>query len=112
MEVSVNCVHQHSFMETQKRSKKVLKNLINDSMREAISSLQLPEPSGKVKKLIDRSSKKLAGAFSELIKKEEKKRRKAEKMLENAVNGESKKRRKPKHLKHEIAHHLDEPVKI
>jgi hypothetical protein len=99
-------------METQKRSKKVLKNLINDSMREAISSLQLPEASSKVKKLIDKSSKKLAGAFSELIKKEEKKRRKAEKMLKNAVNGESKKRRKPKHFKKEVAHHLEEPVKI
>ena len=68
-------------METQKRSKKVLKNLINDSMREAIGHLELPEPSKKVKKLIDRSSKKLATAFSHILKKEDKKRKKAEKLL-------------------------------
>jgi hypothetical protein len=83
-------------METQKRSKKVLRNLINDSMREAISSLQLPEPSTKVKKLLDRSSKKLAVVYAEMLKKEEKKKRKAEKLLKAAVNGESKKKRKHK----------------
>jgi hypothetical protein len=80
-------------MENQKRSKKVLKTLINDSVREAISHLELPEPTKKVKKIIDRSSKKLAGAFSEILKKEDKKKKKAEKLLRAAVNGESKKKR-------------------
>lgn len=95
-------------METQKRSKKVLRNLINDSMREAISSLQLPEPSSKVKKLLDRSSKKLAVAYSEILKKEEKKKKKAEKLLKAAVNGEGKRKRGSKrdHVQ------LEEPVKI
>jgi hypothetical protein len=82
-------------METQKRSKKkMLKNLINDSMREAISHLELPEPSKKAKKLIDRSSKKLAGVFSEMLKKEDKKRKKAEKLLHAAVNGDGKKKKR------------------
>jgi hypothetical protein len=94
-------------METQKRSKKVLKNLINDSMREAISSLQLPEPSNKVEKLLNRSSKKLAVVFSEMLKKEEKKKRKAEKLVKVAVNGESRKKKKQRQ---EIRH--EEPVKL
>ena len=95
-------------METQKRTKKVLKNLINDSMREAISSLQLPEPSSKVKKLLDRSSKKLAVAYSEILKKEEKKKRKAEKLLKTAVNGNVKRK---KHQRRDRVQ-LEEPVKI
>lgn len=95
-------------METQKRTKKVLKNLINDSMREAISTLQLPEPSSKVKKLLDRSSKKLAVAYSEILKKEEKKKRKAEKLLKAAVNGDVK--RKKHHRRERVQ--LEEPVKI
>lgn len=95
-------------METQKRSKKVLKNLINESMREAISSLQLPEPSSKVKKLLERSSKKLAGAYSDLLKKEEKRKKKAEKMLKSAVNGDGKiKKRSKRGLIN-----LNEPVKL
>ncbi len=81
-------------MDTQKRSKKLLRSLINDSIRDSISSLQLPEPSSKIKKLIDRSSKKLAAAYAEVLKKEDKKKRKAEKMLEAAVHGEEKKKRK------------------
>ena len=95
-------------METQKRSKKVLRNLINDSMREAISSLQLPEPSSKVKKLLDRSSKKLGVAYSEILKKEEKKKKKAEKLLKAAVNGDGK--RKKAHKRDHVQ--LEEPVKI
>jgi hypothetical protein len=94
-------------METQKRSKKVLRNLINDSMREAISSLQLPEPSTKVKKLLNRSSKKLAVVYSEMLKKEEKKKRKAEKLLKTAVNGEGRKKRK--HKKEAI--HMEEATR-
>ena len=101
-------------METQKRSKKVLRNLISDSMRDAISSLQLPEPSEKVKKLLNRSSKKLATVYSEILKKEEKKRRKAEKLLETAVNGEAKKKdKRGKHDKRKKSlPSLNEPVKI
>ena len=95
-------------METQKRTKKVLRNLINYSMRDAISSLQLPEPSNKVKKLLDRSSRKLAVVYSEILKKEEKKKRKAEKLLKAAVNGDvkKKKRQRRENVK------LEEPVRI
>jgi hypothetical protein len=95
-------------METQKRSKKVLRNLINDSMRDAIRGLELPEPSSKVKKLLERSSKKLATVYAEILKKEEKKRKKADKLLKEAVNGQAKKKRKPKH----DGIQLEEPVRI
>ena len=77
-------------------------------MREAISTLQLPEPSSKVKKLLDRSSKKLAVAYSEILKKEEKKKKKAEKLLKAAVNGDVK--RKKHHRRERVQ--LEEPVKI
>jgi hypothetical protein len=96
-------------MEDQKRSKKVLKTLINDSMREAISHLELPEPTKKVKKLIDRSSRKLAGVFSEILKKEDKKKKKAEKLLHAAVNGKSKMKKKPKKLD---SVNNSEPIKL
>jgi len=44
-------------MENKKVSKKVLNSLLNDSMRGAIDHLELPKPTKKVKKLLDRSSK-------------------------------------------------------
>jgi hypothetical protein len=94
-------------METQKRTKKELKSVIGNSILEAISNLQLPEPSKKIKKLVDRSSKKLAATFSDLLKREEKRKKKAEKLLKAAVNGTGKKKKK----KLEAAE-IDEPVKL
>ncbi|WP_133259738.1 hypothetical protein [Pseudochryseolinea flava] len=65
-------------MEKQKSSKKELKGLINDTLQEAISRLALPEPTKKVKKLIYRNAKKLATVYSDMMKREEKKKRKLE----------------------------------
>ena len=94
-------------MENQKRSKKALKSLINDSVREAISHLQLPEPTKKMKKMMSRTSKKLAKAYAEIIKKEEKSRKKADKMMEVVVNGDGQKKKK----KHDHNDYI-EPVKL
>jgi hypothetical protein len=89
-------------METKKISKKALKTLLNDSMREAISRLELPSPSKKVKKLIARSSKALASEFADLLKKEQKKIKKAEKSLtyvEDVLTGKREKNGKKSKVK-------------
>ena len=91
-------------MEKNKLSRKVLKGLLTDSMREAISKLELPKANKKVKKLIDRSSSKIASEFSQLLKRENKKAKKAEKSLvyiEDVLTGkEKKKKSKKKDLAH------------
>jgi hypothetical protein len=68
-------------MEKNKVSKKALQSLLNDSMRDAIGHLELPKPTKKVKKLLDRSSKKLATEFAQILRKEGRKAKKAEKAL-------------------------------
>jgi hypothetical protein len=68
-------IAQPLVMENKKVSKKTLRSLINDSMRETISRLELPKPSKKVKKLIDKSSRKLASEFASILKKENKKKK-------------------------------------
>ncbi|HEY3406505.1 MAG TPA: hypothetical protein VGK59_24120 [Ohtaekwangia sp.] len=90
-------------MEQTKTSKKALRSLINDSMQEAISKLELPEPSKKVKKLLHRNSKRLADLYAHVIKRENKKKRKAEKFMEDAVKGKSKKKDKKKSVRLEEA---------
>lgn len=82
-------------MEQTKTSKKALRNLIEDSMQEALKSLQLPDPGKKVSKVLHRSSKKLAAIFSDVIKHEDKKKKKAAKFMERAV-GKNKKKDKKK----------------
>ena len=72
-------------MENQKTSKKALRHLIEDSMQEALKTLELPESGKKVKKVLHRNSRKLASIFSNVIKNEEKKKKKAAKfMLESS----------------------------
>ena len=68
-------------MENKKVSKKVLNSLLNDSMRGAIDHLELPKPTKKVKKLLDRSSKNLAAAFADILKKQNRKSKKDRKDL-------------------------------
>jgi hypothetical protein len=68
-------------MEKIKTSKKALKSLLSDSMTVAIGNLQLPKPTKKVKKLLDRSSKKLASEFVRIMKKANAKSKKADKDL-------------------------------
>ena len=86
-------------MEKIKVSKKALKSLLSDSMRTAISHLELPKPTKKVEKLLDKSSKKLASEFVHILKKQDRKTRKSEKELtyvEDVLKG--KKSRKSKAL--------------
>ena len=80
-------------MEKVKTSKKVLRGLINDSMHEALTKLELPKPSKKIKKLLNKNSKRLANVFAEAMKREMKKRQKTEKAIlsaENILNGKKK----------------------
>ncbi|MBY0436152.1 MAG: hypothetical protein K2U26_18825 [Cyclobacteriaceae bacterium] len=76
-------------MEKKKVSKKALRSLLKDSVQQSISHLQLPEANKKVKKIINRSSKKLASEFSHLLKKEFKrskpKKTKADKAVESVA---------------------------
>jgi len=81
-------------MEQTKTSKKALRGLINDSMQEAISKLELPEAGKKVKKLLHRNSKRLADLYVHVIKRDNKKKKKAEKFMEDAVKGKSRKKDK------------------
>lgn len=81
-------------MEKQKSSKKELKGLINDTLQDAIGRLSLPEPTKKVKKLLYRNAKKLATVYADMMKREEKKKRKLEKSA--ATEPKAKKTKKPK----------------
>jgi hypothetical protein len=65
-------------MESTKVSKKALQSLLTDSMQVAIGNLELPKPSKKVKKLLDRSAKKLASEFVHILRKESRKAKKEE----------------------------------
>jgi hypothetical protein len=94
-------------MEKTKTSKKALRGLIKDSMQEALTSLELPQPGKKVKKVLQRDSKKLASIFADVMKREAKKKKKAAKFMENAVKGKSKKGKKSKEVKLEKQHKLE-----
>lgn len=94
-------------MEKTKTSKKALRGLINDSMQEALINLELPQPGKKVKKLLQRNSKKLASIFANRIKREDKKKKKAAKFMENAVKGKGKKNKKSKEVKLEKQQKLE-----
>lgn len=86
-------------MEKKKVSKKALKTLLNDSMRDAIGRLELPEPTKKVKKLISKSSKLIASEFAVILKKANKKTKAAKKSLtyvEDVLKGNTKKSAKKK----------------
>lgn len=88
-------------MEKTKTSKKALRGLINDSMQDALKSLELPQAGKKVKKLVQRNSKKLASVFADVIRREDKKKKKAAKFMEDAVKGKSGKNKKSKEVKME-----------
>jgi hypothetical protein len=84
-------------MEKIRVSKKALKSLLSDSMRTAIGHLELPKPTKKVERLLDKSSKKLASEFAQILKKASRKARKAEKDLtyvEDVLKGKRKKKGK------------------
>ena len=58
------------FMENKKVSKKALRSLLKDSFQQSIGHLELPKPNKKVKKIISRTTRKMAVEFSHLLKKE------------------------------------------
>jgi hypothetical protein len=89
-------------MDKTKTSKKALQGLINDSLHEAISNLELPEAGKKVKKLLYRNSKKLASVYADILKREEKKKRKAENSAKGNVKSKGKKSKKEKTGKAEV----------
>ena len=86
-------------MEKKKTSKKALRGLIADSMKEALASLQLPEPTKKVDKILQRNSRKLASVFADMIRRENKKRKKADKFMEDGLIVKSRKLKKQKQSK-------------
>jgi hypothetical protein len=57
-------------MENIKVSKKALRSLLKDSMEQTIGHLELPKPNKKVKKIIDRTTRKMASEFASLLKRE------------------------------------------
>jgi hypothetical protein len=83
-------------MESTKVSKKALQSLLTDSMNVALGSLELPKPTRKVKKLLDRSAKKLASEFAHILKKEGRKAKKAEREVFVKDVKKSKKAKKSK----------------
>jgi hypothetical protein len=89
-------------MEKLKTSKKALRELINNSVLEAIEKLDtLPKPSKKAKKLVGKASKRLAIIFANAIKREEKKKQKIQKSLtyvEDVLKGKKGKKSKNKEL--------------
>jgi hypothetical protein len=78
-------------MEKTKTSKKALRTLINDSMQEVIGSLELPKASKKVKKLLQRNAKKIASIYADILKREDKKKKRSEKFAEDKVKSKNKK---------------------
>jgi hypothetical protein len=65
-------------------------------MNVAIGSLELPKPTKKVKKLLDRSAKKLASEFASILKKENRKAKKSER---EAIVNDVLKQKKSKKVK-------------
>lgn len=57
-------------MEHIKVSRKALRSLLKDSMEQTIGHLELPKPNKKVKKIIDRTTRKMAAEFASLLRKE------------------------------------------
>lgn len=89
-------------MENKKTSRKALRGLIHESMQEALRPLQLPEPNKKVKKLLDRNAKRLAEAYADILKRENRKKKKAERFMEDAVEKKKKKKEPKSERKHEL----------
>jgi Ethanolamine utilization protein EutJ (predicted chaperonin) len=86
-------------MEKVKINKKDIAVLISESVNNTVGSIDKAKGGKKLKKLIARSSKKIAGRVAEQIKRDDKKSQRASKSLkkvEKVLNGESKKEKKVK----------------
>jgi|GEM_PF-3088121 pyruvate/oxaloacetate carboxyltransferase len=97
-------------MARNKISKKELREMVTGSMREALEGLQLPKASRKIRKLLDRSAKKIAAEYSDLLKAERKKEKKEKKKsadltyVEDVLIGKKKARKQALALLAEEAH--------
>ncbi len=90
-------------MEKTKVSKRALQSLLNDSITEAISTLQLPAQTKKIKKLLSKNTKKLALEYATILKKENKRAKKTEKQMADVDALLSGKKKKKISKKKEIA---------
>jgi len=102
-------------MDDKKISKKELKSLFNDAMQEAIIKLELPAPTKKIKKVLNRQAKELASEYKELLKAAAKDKMKLEKLLKKSVAKAdiTKKKAKRKSEEGEIINGIDlDPIKI
>lgn len=72
-------------MEQKKVSKKALRSLLKDSLQQSIGHLELPKPNKKVRKLINRTTKKMAVEFSHILKKEYKRSKPKKHKVEEAA---------------------------
>lgn len=95
-------------MSAQKQSRKALRSLINDSFREALSHLDLPPATKKIKKHIEKNAKKIASVYAEMMKKEEKKKKKAEKRMQRTLTSSN--GRRPRKIKAQEV--IAEPLKV
>src|SRR5690606_28211406 len=106
---------KHKIMDDKKISKKELKSLFNDAMQEAIIKLELPAPTKKIKKVLNRQAKELASEYKELLKAAAKDKMKLEKLLKKSVAKAdiTKKKAKRKSEEGEIINGIDlDPIKI
>ncbi len=74
-------------MNAEKTSKKVLKNKLTEVFLNSLTSLDLPQPSKKIRKVVAKQSKEVAAIYSDILKKEARKQRKAEKLMNKALSG-------------------------
>lgn len=85
--------------------------MVTGSMREALEGLKLPKASKKIRKMLDKSAKKIAAEYSDLLKAERKKKKKSGDVtyVEDVLVGKKKARKQAAALlaeeaKHEAAH--------
>lgn len=73
-------------MNVEKTSKKVLKDRLTDAFLNSLANLDLPQPSKKIRKAVAKQSKEVAAIYSDILKKEAKKQKKAEKLMNKALS--------------------------
>lgn len=81
-------------MERRKLTKKQVQKLVSEKIHEGLATLDLPEQSKKISKLIDKSARAIGAEFLSIQKKEHKLQKKIQKSLDKAkkiLEGKTKK---------------------
>jgi hypothetical protein len=89
-------------MDKIKISKKDITTLISESVNNTVGSIEKAKPGKKLKKLIGKSAKKIAGKVTNQLKRDAKKAKRVAKSLtvvEDVLNGKEKKPKKAKKTK-------------